>query len=329
MHSKALKTPTGKAFKGSVSLLGSNGRLQLRFSFGGKRHYISTGLADTSHNRKVPELRAAEIEKDILYERFDSTLERYKPKTALSTVTPVTPIQKPKLQLDELWEKYSEFKKPQVSPSTYVKDFAKHRNHISKLPTRSLSEASAIRDYLLAYLSLDAARRCLTQLKACGNWAVDEGLIDSNPFGSMRIKSPKGLAENCDVNPFSKAERDLIIATFASDHFYSHYTNYVRFLFFTGRRPSEAIALKWKYVTSSSIQFRESVVVSEDGLVLKKGLKTQRKRDFPLTPEVQTILDDVRREAVSSEALIFASPKGKFVSLSISTTFLVAHGSQS
>lgn len=131
------KTPTGRASKGSVSILSSNERLQLRFHYGGKRHYISTGLADTPANRKLAEFRASEIEKDILYERFDPTLEKYKPKSALSTVTPITPNQKQKPKLDEFWDKYSEFKKPQVSPSTYGKDFIKHRNHIAKLPTRS------------------------------------------------------------------------------------------------------------------------------------------------------------------------------------------------
>ncbi|MCC5622828.1 hypothetical protein [Nostoc sp. CHAB 5715] len=108
------------------------------------RYYISTGLADTSSNRKLAELNASEIEKDILCERLDLTLEKYQPQYVLSTITPITPIKKPKPQLDQLWERYSQFKKPQVSLSTYAKDFAKHRNHIAKLPTRSLDEASAI-----------------------------------------------------------------------------------------------------------------------------------------------------------------------------------------
>jgi integrase len=307
------KTLTGKASKGSVVIISSNERLQLRFSYGGKRHYISTGLADTLNNRKLAEMKASEIEKDILYERFDETLQKYKPKTSLSTVTPITPIQKFKPKLDELWNKYSDFKKPQVSPSTYVKDFTKHRNHIAKFPTRSLNEASTIRDWLLNNLTPDAAKRCLTQIKACCNWAIEEGLIDTNPFALMKIKQPKGASEDQDINPFTKEERDLIIRTFQCDRYYSHYTSYVRFLFFTGCRPSEAIALKWQQVTNNVIQFRESVVVSEDGLVLKEGLKTQRKRDFPITPEVQTILDEIRPETVNPESLIFTSPKGKFI----------------
>ncbi|HEY9598081.1 MAG TPA: DUF3596 domain-containing protein, partial [Cyanophyceae cyanobacterium] len=93
------KTPTGRASKGSVSILSSNGRLQLRFSYGGKRHYLSTGLADIPANRKLAELKASEMEKDILYERFDETLEKYQPKSALSTITP---IRKAKPQLDQL-----------------------------------------------------------------------------------------------------------------------------------------------------------------------------------------------------------------------------------
>jgi integrase len=303
----------GRGYKGSVSIINSNGRLQLRFHYGGKRHYLSTGWLDTPTTRKLAELKAAEIEKDILYERFDESFGKYKPASSLSTVTPVTPIQKSKPQLDDLWDKYSEFKKPQISPSTFAKDFTKHRNHIAKLPTRSLDEASAIRDYLLTNLTPDAAKRCLTQLKACCNWAMEEGLIDTNPFAAMKIKVPKGAIEEQDIHPFSKEERDLIIRTFASDRHYSHYTHYVRFLFFTGCRPSEAVGLKWKHITNSVIQFRESVVVSEDGLVLKDGLKTQRKRDFPINSEVQAILDEIRPEEDNPESLVFKSPKGKFI----------------
>ena len=107
-----------------------------------------------------------------------------------------------------------------------------------------MDDALLIRDYLLERLMPDAAKRCLDQLRACCTWALDDGLIDVNPFISMRIKVPKGLSEDEDINPFTKEERDRIIQTFESDRYYRHYTNYVRFLFFTGCRPSEAIALK-------------------------------------------------------------------------------------
>lgn len=75
-------------------------------------------------------------------------------------------------------------------------------------------DASAVRDYLLSTLTPDAAKRCLTQIKACCNWAMEEGAIETNPFALMKIKLPKGLSEEQDINPFSKEERDLIIQTF-------------------------------------------------------------------------------------------------------------------
>ncbi len=85
------KDKPGKANKGSVQVKSSNSRLQLVFSFGGKRHYLSTGYPDTPQYRKLAQMKATEIEKDILYERFDETLAKYKPKSALSTVTPTLP----------------------------------------------------------------------------------------------------------------------------------------------------------------------------------------------------------------------------------------------
>jgi Arm DNA-binding domain len=43
------KTPERqpKASKGSVQIKNSNGRIQLVFSYSGRRHYLSTGLTDT------------------------------------------------------------------------------------------------------------------------------------------------------------------------------------------------------------------------------------------------------------------------------------------
>lgn len=176
------------------------------------------------------------------------------------------------------------FKQPQVSPSTFCKDYTKQQNHIRRFPSQSLDDAISIRDYLLANLTPDAAKRCLSQLKACCDWAVEDSIIETNPFSSMQIRVPKGLTDDEDVNPFSKEERDRIIQMFEADPHYKHYASYVRFLFFTGARPSEVIGLQWKHITESVIRFRQAVVVSNKGLILKEGLKTQHKRDFPITP---------------------------------------------
>ncbi len=156
------KTSGKKSTKGSVVVLNSHDRLQLRFRFGGKRRYISLGLSDTFLNRRFAELKAAEIEQDIFKEKFDITLEKYKSASDRDRIALDSSIEASKNNLDELWKKYSEFKKPQVSPSTYAKDFQRYRNHIAALPTHSLDEASAIRDWLLAHKTVSTAKRCLT-----------------------------------------------------------------------------------------------------------------------------------------------------------------------
>ena len=307
------KTSREKSSKGSVVVFNSHDRLQLRFRFGGERRYISLGLSDTPLNRRFAELKAAEIEQDIFKEKFDTTLAKYKSASDRDKIALDSSLKASKTNLNELWKKYSEFKKPQVSPSTYAKDFQRYRNHIAALPTRSLDEASAIRDWLLAQRTIGTAKRCLTQFKACCKWSIKEGLIEANPFELMTISLPKGTDEEADVNPFSKQERDLIIQTFASDHYYSYYTPYVQFLFFTGCRPSEAIALQWKHITKSAIKFRQAIVMSESGLVCKEGLKTQKKRDFPINTEVKEILQKIRPDSAKSDSFIFTSRQGKFL----------------
>ena len=316
----------GKGNKGSVQFKNTRGRLQIVFSYPiqengeikRKRFYISTGHEDTPINRQRVGDTVRTLQRDIDYGEVDLSLAKYQPYAALTTVSsipPISPNPPAKLQptLADLWERYMEFKQPQVSPSTFCKDYTKQQNHIRRFPSQSLNDAIAIRDYLLANLTPDAAKRCVTQLKACCDWAVEDGIIEINPFSSMKLKAPKGLTEDEDVSPFSKEERDRIIQTFEMDHQYKHYTNYVRFLFFTGARPSEVIGLQWKHVTESVIRFRQAVVISKKGLVLKDGLKTQRKRDFPITPEVKAILDNMKAETIDPEAFIFRSPRGKFI----------------
>jgi hypothetical protein len=80
---------SGKASKGSVCLKISNNRIQLVFTVAGKRHYLSTGLADTPANRKVAARKAALIEDDIFKEKFDPTLQKYKPQSVQTNVIPI------------------------------------------------------------------------------------------------------------------------------------------------------------------------------------------------------------------------------------------------
>lgn len=329
MHAKK---PQGKANKGSVQIKSSNGRLQLVFShpiatstgeIKSKRFYLSTGQRDNPFGWQQASVLANRIQRDIDYGEFDASLARYKPASTLTTVTPITPEitpiptpeVPPKPTLVELWEQYTQFKTTQISQSTLAKDYRKYRNHIAKFPSKQLDDAITIRDFCLANLTADAAKRVIINISACCDWALKSKLIDANPFTGVAedIQIPKAEAEETDINPFTSQERDVIIQAFEQSKLYSYYAPLVKFLFFTGCRPSEAIALQWKHVGDRFITFEQAVTISTKGLALKNGLKTQSQRKFPINSQLGKILSSIKPENCKSNDFIFKGKKGGFI----------------
>ncbi|MEP0925364.1 tyrosine-type recombinase/integrase [Leptolyngbya sp. ST-U4] len=316
------KNNQGRARKGSIQTKSSHGRLQLVFShpvitpsgeIQTKRFYFSTGQPDTPLGRQQASVLAAKIQRDIDYGEFDASLVKYKPAASLSTVTPITPEVVSKPDLGELWEQYTKFKKPQVSQTTTAVDYRRYRNHIAKLPTQNIEDAVAIRDYLLANVTPDTARRILTNINACCDWALKSKLIESNPFQGMacNVQVPKSESdEEMEINPFTPEERDMIIRAFEESKLYSYYAPLVKFLFFTGSRPSEAIALQWKHINDRFIVFEQAITISTKGLALKEGLKTQAQRRFPVNQQLRSILNSIRPGNCKPDDFIFKSKKG-------------------
>ncbi|PAX45844.1 Arm DNA-binding domain-containing protein [Brunnivagina elsteri] len=308
-----------KASKGTVQIKISNDRLQLVFSFGGKRHYLSTGFPDTKANRKLAEMKARQIELDILCNNFDITLGKYKPQSEQIIFTPsLTPVVETGASLADLWDSYTEYKRSSLSPSTLAKGYKSIYRCINVfLPIKTLDKAVAIRDWLIANKSPLSAKKTLTQFSACCNWAVKSQLIEDNPFEDMAsdIKVPKGNFEETDINPFSVSERDRIIQAFKENRYYKHYAPLIEFLFITGCRPSEAVALQWKHIASdfTIIRLEQAVVLSLSGLICKPGLKTQKKRVFPINNRLAGLLKSIQPVDVSGETKVFPSPEGNWI----------------
>lgn len=328
MYSDKPRTPTGKHAKGSVSVIVSHSRLQLRVRYGGKRHYISLGLPDTAENRKHAEMKARQIELDILSDNFDATLVKYKPQAAFTVDSPdITPNVTPKLS--ELWEKFIEYKQPQCSPNTMKYMYGVYTGYVKRLPTQDLEKASEIRDFSVKNFPLDSAKRFITRLSACCRWAMQAKLISENPFDRMaaEIKLPKSSTDNeiSDVNPFSLEERDAIINALETNQFcpkksgfkHSQYAPLIKFLFLTGCRPSEAIALQWKHIDKdfSRLTFEQVSINTSYGRKIRPGLKTQERRRFPCNTTLKDLLKSIKPEQAHPEDLVFPSPEGKVVDL--------------
>lgn len=237
------QTPTGKASKGSVAIHVSHGRLQLRFRFEGERKYISLGFADTPQNRKLAEMRAREIELDILSEHFDETLARYKPKKAATKELVEEITLKPTPTLLELWNQYTSYRASSVKETTqlYYESFEKLFEKVGAVP---LMNALRVKEGLEKVTTVHQTKKTLMQLNAACKWAVKHGLVLVNPYEGMANEMPQYRYQvEPEPNAFTEEEREQVIEAFAQHQGnwngrgytgirYSHYAPFVEFLFF-------------------------------------------------------------------------------------------------
>lgn len=307
-----LKQPLKYASRGTVTIKNKQGKWRLRLPRSvaqDSARYISTRLDATEENFKKVQRVAWQIAEDIKTGKLEPTLERYqtefKPQLTVITVTPAK-----NLDLGELWSKYCEYKKPLVSPITYIKEFQrKYTHHIESLPTKDLNESVSIRDYVVANLSPNSAKKFLTQLSACCNWGAKSNFIEQNPFSAMATDINVIKQDIDNIDPFSKNERKAIEEAFKLHKVYCVYYPFVKFLFLTGCRTGEAIALRWKHIANdcSSINFSESF---DSDLNILKDTKTHKTRKFPCNPSLRKFLVEYKPEDVKPEDLIFTSTSG-------------------
>lgn len=272
---------------------------------GDKGRYISTPYGDTSDGWREARRLVLFIEDDLEAGTFDPTLERYR----INRFSHLQVV-KPALDLAQLWEHYIEHRKPLVSETTFKLNYARVSSHIVKLPYKSLERAVDVRDYLIQHNSPYTSKRILTQLNACCRWGVEAKHIKVNPFEGMAEKV-KVVQDDEDINPFSQAERDAIIKGFEEHPIYKHYAPFVRFLFYTGCRTSEAVGLLWKHIDSDCrvITFSEAVV-NVSSSKIRKTTKTGKSRRFPCNPMMQEFLLSIRPENYSPDTIVFPSLSG-------------------
>ena len=281
----------------AIKPINNNGGILFRFSVQGKRFAftpIPGGKFDDPDDLKAAMAIAAQIEGDLRTGNFDATLKKYGPTH--STQVGINQAnqalkelrqQQAGLDLKDLWAKYFDYKKPQLAPSTIKVDFERRiANALKALPTTRLNDAGEIRDWLVKYRTPDQAKRILTQFSACCDWAKDGGLIEINPFEAMARKI-KSHSEEGDIDPFTESERDRLITVFRERE--SFYAPLIEFLFLTGCRPSEALALQWDDLDNGLLTFHRTWVEG----TLGGRLKTQKKRAIALSQPVLFLLSQL------------------------------------
>ena len=301
------------------------GKLLIRFWVRGfpKQFLISTGLKDTRRNREIVRSKRDAIANDIALDRFDSTLKSYQSQAIkeAAAVAIKKAQTKAECNLQELWERFTQFKESQIEQTTILEKYGTIARYIERLPTQSLEDAPKIRDWILENLTHYMAWETLNSLSRCCDWAIDSGLILSNPFLKLKILKPKNKSTADSYKAFTLEQRDLIIKSFEEHSLYAHYAPLVKFLFWTGARPGEAFALTWGDISPD--RCRIYINKSCNAHRIKKGTKNGRKRVFPCQSgsKLQALLLDICPAQYQSDNLVFVSKTGRPMSSSIIFSF--------
>jgi len=303
-----------KSSRGSVTISSTRGNLRLRLPrslWSDKRQiYLSLGLTDNPANRKAAEIKAKQIELDIISGHFDPTLEKYQSR---AYKTPKPKIEEQHITLPEIYQQYIDTKKDR-SATTWKGTYINTLNHLNGCPYKFPSEAMELKDWMMANKTLDACKRILMQLNAACNWAAERDLIKTNPFlGKSKIRTKKTKTK---IHPFSRDEKQAILAAFEESVKFNYLLPLIKFFFLTGCRTSEAIGLRWKNVKNdcSSISFEEVIVLGKGGAQRKQGTKQSPQRDFPCNRQLRELLLSIKPESAITNFSVFVRPDGSPIS---------------
>jgi integrase len=117
------------------------------------------------------------------------------------------------LSIADIWDRYTNYKSPQLSPSTIAKDYNHVASYIEKFAYTSLADAVAVRDWMVENSPPITSRRVIRLLCAACKWAVESKIIGVNPFLGMAqdLKVSRRDADETDIQTFTADERDRII----------------------------------------------------------------------------------------------------------------------
>ncbi len=286
--------------KQSVKLESFKDRLRLRWSYRGQRYSFSLGLYDSPLARTVAQSKANLIEADLVTGNFDPSLSKYQVASADTpkgcTLTAV-----------ELFDRFT--KQRGVNARTLEKYSAvatKLREYFKAHSADIGSEAAEeFREWLGGSLAPISQKEYIGTIAACWAWAVKQNLLSGSPWDDAlkRVKVPPKQRPR----PFTKGEITAILAGFRDSRYYRHYTDFVTFLFSSGCRTGEAIGLRWSHLSEDCGKVWIGESVSRG---VRKSTKTNRDREFRLTPQLKAMLLQRRPEDYRPDDLVFPSPKG-------------------
>lgn len=296
--------------KVKISLRGNC--FEVRFSYGGKQLRLGLGLYDTPLGKNQASVIATTIERDILLGSFDpSKLKEYKP-SHIEKCTNQEKVNELKI-IKTIWEYYKENKT--LEETTLKSHYYLVDRALTLFPGENPKNFSvSVSDYYSASVSFQIFRAIQTSIRFYKKW-VDKSLnIDfSNEIEASRNKKEKS---DRTKQAYTRVEARAIVDAFKSGDYAKsgvkdndrYYARLVEFLFLTGCRIEDALALTWDDVKSDFIVFNKAFSNN-----VAKSTKNGKTRHFPLNDAIRVIVSS--KSEYSRDFLVFPSRTGKHINL--------------
>lgn len=234
--------------------------------------------------------------------------------------------------LQNLWKSYVDF---HVTLGCWEETYLlTHIQSVTSLVNKCPHQRIELKSQIVQWFFNDKNRSAKTSkarfklVVAAIDWASKQGLIPRN-WGieyrdllssiSVKVAKSKNLSvDDESIDIFSVKEVYQILealknetySRFSGKHF--QYYKFVYFLWLTGCRPSEAVALKWENVDlkNNKIVFKEGEVLASGKKIQKLGTKTVMQRKFPINEELKNLLTTIYH----NEGYVFTGQNGQQIS---------------
>ncbi len=299
-----------------------HGTLTLRLYWRG-RTWESTGLKNTRENCRTAAAIADLINAEIKMKKF--TRERYlhyfprgsradRYRTELGLVAQHAGSLTLREYADTQWLPRQ---KPPLVRKSYARDVRGHlRRYVvdvrlehslfGDLPIGQVTPAhlEALRSHWLEKgISLKTVKNAMNgTLRAMLRAARREGLVAVNPCDEMEWPRQKPTPPN----PMERDEMHAVLAHFRAER--PAYYPFIAMLLLAGMRPSEAAALRWRYVDlqTGRVQILASRVLWEEG-----PTKTDAsERTIRIMPALIAVLREIRPVDAKPDQYVFVGPRG-------------------
>lgn len=213
------------------------------------------------------------------------------------------------------WNKYIDNVLPYRKPNTH-KYLMKTINPVmANIGNHALSDGQGVYDTLKKWTSTDMIVRVLGYLKRIVNDYYPYMVINGNPYDSVlreARRNNKKIGKTLAAKVISDNELDEILGIIKDK--WECYYYFVKFIALTGCRPSEAVGLRWKFVSDTEIKLGHGLTKLNREWVISEGSKNNTLRSFPVSLALYNLINEIPRRKNPLD-LVFLTTRGKPIDL--------------